>query len=70
MDERNNGRRRTIDGRELIFLRCDREGNELSEARLRGLGVTNPTIERIVGDVAGRLEACPEGYFETGMITG
>ena len=72
MDHLKNGKRKTVDGRELTFIRCDRDGNEISEGVLRGLGITNATIERIVSDVAVRLSAGSEdGYtFEDSIITG
>ena len=72
MDHLKNGKRKTVDGRELTFIRCDRDGNEIPEAVLRGLGITNPTIERIVNDVSVRLSVGGEdGYsFEDSIITG
>jgi len=72
MDYLKNGRRKTVDGRELTFIRCDRDGNEIPETVLRGLAITNPTIERIVSDVAGRLNMVSEdGYtFEDSIISG
>jgi ribosomal protein S26 len=70
MDYMKNGRRKTVDGRELIFIRCDRAGNEIPEERLRGLGISNPTIEQIVGDVAVRSADGPNGEFSAGIISG
>ena len=72
MDYLKNGKRRTIGGKELTFIRCDRDGNIISEEVLRNLGITNPTIEHIVSGVAGRitLSGDESGTFEDGMITG
>lgn len=71
MDYLKNGKRRTIGGKELTFIRCDRDGNVISEEALRNLGITNPTIEHIVSGVAGRitLSGDESGTFEDGIIT-
>ncbi|MDR1132071.1 MAG: hypothetical protein LBL15_06610 [Oscillospiraceae bacterium] len=70
MDYTKNGKRQTVDGRELTFIRCDRAGNVIPEESLCGLGISNPTIERIVSDVAGRITAGPDGEISEGLITG
>ncbi len=71
MDYLKNGKRRTVDGRELTFIRCDREGNVIPEEELRSLGITNPTIERIVSGVAGRITMNDSGgTFSDSIITG
>jgi len=73
MDNRKNGRRRTIDGVELTFVRCDKDGNVINEEALRGLGITNSTIERIVSGVAGRISPSAggtvSGASSDGIIT-
>ena len=69
MDYLKNGKHRTIGGRELTFIRCDREGNIIPEEALRGLGITNPTIEHIVSGVAGRITMSDGNTFEEGIIT-
>ena len=72
MDYLKNGKRRTIGGKELTFIRCDRDGNIIPEEALRNLGITNPTIEHIVSGVAGRITMSGDeiGAFEEGIITG
>lgn len=72
MDYLKNGKRKTIGGKELTFIRCDRDGNIIPEDSLRNLGITNPTIEHIVSGVAGRitLSGDENGTFEDGIITG
>ncbi|NLH01325.1 MAG: hypothetical protein GX488_05415 [Clostridiales bacterium] len=73
MDYMKHGKRKTIGGQELVFIRCDKDGNVIPEETLRSLGITNSTIERIVGDVAGRIAAggtAPDGTFSDGIITG
>lgn len=69
MDYLGNGKRKTVDGRELSFIRCDRNGDIIPEENLRALGISNPTIERIVSDVAGRITINDDGSF-SGGITG
>lgn len=61
--------RRTIDGRELTFVRRTHNGRELSEAELRGLGFTNDTITKVVSEVAGRIVAGDDGSFNEGFTT-
>ena len=63
MDYFNHGESRTIDGRELRFIRCDREGNDLSAAQLRGLDIVNDTIESIVSEASGRLRLEDGSFF-------
>ena len=74
MDYLKNGKRKTIGGRELTFIRCDKDGNVISEDALRNLSITNSIIERIVSDVAGRISfdesSSAEGVFSEGIITG
>lgn len=71
MDYLKNGKRKTVDGRELTFIRCDRDGNVIPDETFKSLGITNPTIERIVSDVAGRISMTDEGgTFSDGIITG
>ncbi|MFB0920364.1 MAG: hypothetical protein QMB62_05725 [Oscillospiraceae bacterium] len=71
MDYLKNGKRRTIGGNELTFIRCDRDGNVIPEETLKNLGITNPTIEHIVSGVAGRITMSDGegGSFEDGIIT-
>ncbi|MEA4893950.1 MAG: hypothetical protein VB064_01670 [Oscillospiraceae bacterium] len=72
MDYLKNGKRRTIGGRELTFIRCDRDGNIIPEEALSSLGITNPTIEHIVSGVAGRItmSSGENGVFGEGITTG
>ena len=70
MDYMRNGKRRTIGGEELTFIRCDKDGNVIPEEALRNLSITNSTIERIVSDVAVRISAGGDGTFSEGIITG
>ena len=71
MDYLKHGKKRKIDGSELTFIRCDRFGNEIPEESLGLLSLTNPTIERIVGEVAGRVGGEPEadGSFSQGFVS-
>ena len=55
MDYFTHGESRTIDGQSLRFIRCDSEGNVLTDAQLRGLEISNDTIESIVSAASGRL---------------
>ncbi|MEG1108553.1 MAG: hypothetical protein RSD32_05615 [Oscillospiraceae bacterium] len=61
MDYMKNAKRKTIDGAELCFIRCDKNGNEIPEAALRGMNFTNATVERIVSEVASRVAGSAEG---------
>lgn len=70
MDYLKNGKRKTIGGRELTFIRCDKDGNIIPEEALRSLSITNSTIERIVSDVAVRISADGDNLFSEGIITG
>lgn len=70
MDYLKNGKRKTIGGKELTFIRCDRDGNVIPEDALRNLSITNSTIERIVSDVAVRISADGDSVFSEGIITG
>lgn len=70
MDYLKHGKRRTIGGEELIFIRCDKDGNVIPAEALRNLSITNSTIERIVSDVAVRISAGGDGTFSEGIITG
>ena len=47
------------------FIRCDKNGTVLSDEELRGLNVTNSTIEALVGEVSARisLNAENDGAF-------
>lgn len=73
MDYQKNDKRRTIGGKELTFVRCDKDGNVIPEEALHSLGITNSTIERIVSGVAGRISPSAEdaalGTFSEGIIT-
>lgn len=55
MDYLTHAASRTIDGRELNFIRCDSRGNVLTDEELSALSVTNPTIEGIVSLVSSRI---------------
>lgn len=70
MDYLKNGKRKTIGGQELTFIRCDKDGNIIPEDALRNLSITNSTIERIVSDVAVRISADGDSVFSEGIITG
>ncbi len=71
MNSKAQGKRKTLGGRELTFIRCDRDGNVIEEETLKNLGITNATIERIVGDVSARIAPIgADGSFEGGIITG
>lgn len=70
MDYLKNGKRRTIGGKELTFIRCDKDGNVIPEDALRNLSITNSTIERIVSDVAIRISADGDSEFSEGIIIG
>jgi len=61
-----NSKRKTLDGGELRFVRCDRDGNIIPAESLQNLSITNSTIERIVGGVSRRLSS----HGEDGAITG
>lgn len=72
MDYLKHTKRNTISRDDLIFIRCDKDGNIIPEDSLKNLGITNSTIERIVSDVAGRLSsgsADGEVMFSEGIIT-
>ena len=71
MDYLKHGKRKTIGGEELTFIRCDKDGNVISEDALRNFSITNSTIERIVSDVAIRISPISaDGVFSEGIITG
>lgn len=57
MDYLKNAQSQMIDGRQLNFIRCDRDGNELSPEALAQMNFTNSTIDRIVTETAGKLGA-------------
>ena len=60
MDYMKNVSRRTIGTQELLFIRCDKEGNELSERELASLNFSNSTIDRVVGAAAERISLVSE----------
>ena len=70
MDYLKHGKRRTIGGEELTFIRCDKDGNIIPEDALRNLSITNSTIERIVSEVAVRISSDGEAAFSEGILTG
>ena len=71
MNYSERGARKTLGGRELTFVRCDKDGNIIEENALRNLGITNATIERIVSDVSARIAPIDaNGSYEDGIITG
>ncbi|MBP8640378.1 MAG: hypothetical protein KBI01_05695 [Oscillospiraceae bacterium] len=70
MDYLKHGKRKTIGGEELTFIRCDKDGNVIPEEALRNLSITNSTIERIVSEVAVRISSGGESSFSEGIITG
>lgn len=72
MDYMKNAVSHPVDGGRLSFIRCDKDGRELSPEALAQMNFTNATIERLVTETAGRLaqEASPNGEFSEGIITG
>lgn len=70
MDYLKNGKRKTIGGEELTFIRCDKDGNIIPENTLKSLSITNSTIERIVSEVAVRISSDGNSVFSEGIITG
>ena len=70
MDYLKHGKRKTIGGEELTFIRCDKDGNVIPDDALRNLGITNSTIERIVSEVSVRISSGSEASFSEGIITG
>ena len=73
MDYLKHGKRKTLGAQELVFIRCDKDGNILSEDELKSMSLTNSTIERIVTGVTERLsfaeEAPLEGVYSQGIST-
>lgn len=72
MDYLKHAKRKTLGREELIFIRCDKNGNVIPEETLNSMSITNSTIERIVTDVAGRISADGTdggNYFSEGIIT-
>jgi len=72
MDYMKHSQRRTFGSGELVFIRCDKNGNPIPEESLKSYGITNSTIERIVGGVAGRISAEStdgDGSFSGSIIT-
>lgn len=72
MDYLKHAKRRTVGGDELVFIRCDKDGNVIPEEMLVNFNITNSTIERIVSDVAGRISAGSANggsSFSEGIIT-
>lgn len=55
MDYTANIQKHIVDGRELRFIRCDKNGNVLSPQQLQALSVTNSTIEALVTEVSSRI---------------
>lgn len=70
MEHRENSSRRTIDGRELSFVRRTLDGRELSETELGAMELTNDTITRVVSAVAGRITAAEDGSFSENIVSG
>ena len=72
MDYLKHAKRKTLGREELIFIRCDKDGNVIPEETLNSMSITNSTIERIVTDVAGRISADGKdggSYFSEGIIS-
>lgn len=71
MDYMRNAEKRYVDGRELCFIRCDKDGNEISPERLSELNFTNTTIQKLVTETAGRLKGDSEenGGFTVGFTS-
>ena len=72
MDYLKHAKRATFGNEELVFIRCDKNGELIDPAALGGLGITNATISRIVGEAAMRIPAgdAPDGRVESGIVTG
>lgn len=71
MDYMKNAEKQKVDGAQLSFIRCDKDGNVLSLEALAGMNFTNSTIDRIVTQTAGRLGSFPEadGSFTDGFTS-
>ena len=71
MDYMKNAEKRYVDGRELSFIRCDKDGNEIPPEKLAEMNFTNTTIQKLVTETAGRLgiEQDGAGGFEGGFTT-
>ena len=69
MEHGTDGARRTIEGRELRFVRRAGDGRTLSAAELAALDLTNDTIERVVSSAARRIAASADGSFSENIVT-
>ncbi len=71
MDYMKNAEIVNVDGGQLHFIRCDKDGRELSPEALAGMNFTNATIDRLVTETAGRLGAdiSFDGSFTDGIVT-
>ena len=70
MEHSRDSARRTIDGRELTFVRRAGDGRMLSESELATLGLTNDMISRVVSSVAGRITSAADGSFSENIVSG
>ena len=61
MEHYNNAEEKIIDGQRLRFIRCDKNGNVLSDEELSALDIINPTIKSIVSEVSARIRMGEEG---------
>ncbi len=61
MEHYNNTEEKIIDGQRLRFIRCDKNGNVLSDEELSALDIINPTIKSIVSEVSARISMGEEG---------
>ncbi len=55
MDYLKNAKKIMVDGRQLSFIRCDRDGNEIPPERLAEMNFTNSTIDELVTGTAMRI---------------
>ncbi len=72
MDYMKNAARKTIGSSELVFVRCDKNGNEISDEILRQLNFSNSTIDHLVTQTAERITMDSQeddGSFAEGLST-
>lgn len=69
MDYLKDAHKQKINGREISFVRCDSMGNILSDEQLAQIQFSNEVIDRVVGEVAGRLSAeTTEGLYTQSVV--
>jgi hypothetical protein len=72
MDYMKNAKPGEADAGTLRFIRCDKDGRELSQKELEAMNFSNSTIDALVTETAQRLgaEPGPDGGFSDGITTG